>query len=101
MTVPCHSFCKRLLISIFLCVAAGGVAAQPFSFVALGDLPYGQAAQGHAPYKSLIAAINLVFPKSAVPRADLELRYVPALLKLARAIGRGARPLLEATRVSR
>ena len=51
--------------------------------------------------RTLIAAINLVFPKSAVPRADLEVRYVPALLKLARAIGRGARPLLEATRVTR
>lgn len=51
--------------------------------------------------RRLLAAINLVFPKSAVPRADLESRYVPELRRLARAIGRGARPLLERARVSR
>ena len=72
MTVPCHSFCKHLLISIFLCVAAGGVAAQPFSFVALGDLPYGQSAQGHAPYKSLIAAINRERPGFSIHIGDFK-----------------------------
>lgn len=39
----------------------------------------------------LLAAINLVFPKSAVSRADLELRYLPDLSRLALAIGSGAR----------
>ncbi len=72
MTVPGPSFCKRLLISVFLCVAAGGVAAQPFSFVALGDLPYGQAAQGHAPYKSLIAAINRERPGFSIHIGDFK-----------------------------
>jgi hypothetical protein len=52
------SFYKRWCMAALLCVAAQGVAAQPFSFVALGDLPYGQAAQGYAPYKSLISSIN-------------------------------------------
>lgn len=51
--------------------------------------------------RRLLASINLVFPKSAVPRADLDARYVPELLRLAGAIGRGSRPLLAATRVVR
>ena len=72
MTVPGHSFCKRLLFSIFLCVASGGVAAQPFSFVALGDLPYGQAAQGYAPYKSLIRAINQERPSFSIHIGDFK-----------------------------
>jgi IclR family mhp operon transcriptional activator len=44
--------------------------------------------------RRLLAAINLVFPKAAVSRDELERRYVPELSRLARAIGRGARPLL-------
>jgi IclR family mhp operon transcriptional activator len=46
--------------------------------------------------RRLIAAINLVFPKSAVRRDEIEARYVPELLRLARAIGRDSRPLLVA-----
>jgi hypothetical protein len=72
MTVPGHSLCKRLLISLFFWGAACSVAAQPFSFVALGDLPYGQAAQGHAPYKSLIAAINRERPGFSIHIGDFK-----------------------------
>lgn len=39
----------------------------------------------------LLAAINMVFPKAAVARADLEARFVPELARLATAIGRGIR----------
>jgi IclR family mhp operon transcriptional activator len=42
----------------------------------------------------LLAAINMVFPKEAVARADLESRYVPELARLARSIGRRARARL-------
>jgi IclR family mhp operon transcriptional activator len=40
--------------------------------------------------RRLLASINLVFPRAAVPRADLRSRYVPALQALAREIGRRA-----------
>lgn len=44
--------------------------------------------------RRVLASINLVFPKAAIPPGELERRYVPELSRLARAIGRGARPLL-------
>jgi IclR family transcriptional regulator, mhp operon transcriptional activator len=44
--------------------------------------------------RRLLAAINLVFPKSAVARGDLESRFLPELSKLSLAIGRASRPLL-------
>lgn len=41
--------------------------------------------------RRLLAAINMVFPRAAVARVDLEARFVPQLVRLATAIGRGAR----------
>ena len=38
----------------------------------------------------------MVFPKAAVSRHDLDARFAPELLWLARAIGRGAKPLVGA-----
>lgn len=43
----------------------------------------------------LLAALNLVFPKSAVSPADLRQRFVPALQRLAQSIGRGSRAWIE------
>ena len=43
----------------------------------------------------LLGAMNLVFPRSAVPREDLEQRFVPALRRLADAIGKASRALVE------
>ena len=43
----------------------------------------------------LLGALNLVFPKSAVPREDLEQRFVPALRRLADSIGKASRALVE------
>jgi IclR family mhp operon transcriptional activator len=43
----------------------------------------------------LLAALNMVFPKAAVSTRDLEARFVPALTKLARAIGNASRALVE------
>jgi len=64
--------CKRWFMAALLCVAAQVVAAQPFSFVALGDLPYGQAAQGFAPYKSLIRSINQERPNFSIHIGDFK-----------------------------
>jgi len=43
----------------------------------------------------LLAVLNLVFPKAAVPAHELEQRYVPALQRLADDIGKGSRFWLE------
>ena len=67
-----NSICKRLLIAFFLGATANAALAQAFSFVALGDLPYGQAAQGYAPYKSLIAAINRERPRFSIHVGDFK-----------------------------
>jgi hypothetical protein len=65
-------FCKRWCMAALLCVAAQVVAAQPFNFVALGDLPYGQAAQDYAPYKSLIRSINQERPNFSIHIGDFK-----------------------------
>ncbi|MFZ4757336.1 MAG: DNA-binding transcriptional regulator [Burkholderiaceae bacterium] len=44
--------------------------------------------------RRLIASINMVFPKAAVSRHDLDARFAPELVRLARTIGRGAGPLI-------
>jgi len=36
----------------------------------------------------------MVFPKAAVSRHDLDARFAPELQRLARAIGRGAKPMV-------
>jgi hypothetical protein len=71
MRVKSSGLCKRLLTAILVC-AAPGAWAQPFGFVALGDLPYGQAAQGYAPYKALIRAINLERPRFSIHVGDFK-----------------------------
>lgn len=45
--------------------------------------------------KRLLGALNMVFPKAAVPEADLRRRFVPRLLRLASAIGKGSRVWIE------
>jgi IclR family mhp operon transcriptional activator len=43
----------------------------------------------------LLAALNLIFPKASVSRKDLEERFVPALRRLAGALGKASRNWLE------
>ncbi len=43
----------------------------------------------------LLAAINLVFPRSAVRREALESRFLPALQRVATSIGKGSRAWIE------
>lgn len=43
----------------------------------------------------VLAALNMVFPKSAVPKDDLEARFVPALKRLAASIGKASRAFVE------
>ena len=48
------------------------VVAQPFSFVALGDLPYGDAEKSYPRYRSLIGAINRAQPEFSIHVGDLK-----------------------------
>jgi hypothetical protein len=72
MNMSTICLCNRWYLAALLCVAAQVVAAQPFSFVALGDLPYGQAAQGYASYKSLIRSINQEHPIFSIHIGDFK-----------------------------
>lgn len=58
------------------CVATGlavsAAWAQPFSFVALGDLPYGAEDKAGPPYRALIAAINQSQPAFSIHVGDIK-----------------------------
>jgi IclR family mhp operon transcriptional activator len=40
--------------------------------------------------RRLLAAMNMVFPKSAVSKKDLDARFVPALKRMADVIGKAS-----------
>lgn len=64
-----------LLISQAIAIAAFGMnisAAQGFSFVALGDMPYGKPEQSYPPYRGLIAAINQAQPLFSIHVGDFK-----------------------------
>jgi IclR family mhp operon transcriptional activator len=49
----------------------------------------------------LLGAVNMVFPKEAVSRADLSRRYLPRLRRLADTIGEDSRSNIDAGRFGR
>jgi hypothetical protein len=55
-----------------LCLGAAPGWAQPFSFVALGDLPYGPESKAGPPYRALIAAINRSKPAFSIHVGDIK-----------------------------
>ncbi len=65
---------KHLLrwTSAALCCAASLTQAQPFSFVAMGDMPYGPRASTQAPYERLIDAINRTGLPFAIHIGDIK-----------------------------
>ncbi|NQW80529.1 MAG: hypothetical protein HQ445_05065 [Polaromonas sp.] len=52
--------------------AAFAVHAKPFSFVALGDLPYGSEAHAYPPYRVLIGTINKMHPPFSIHVGDVK-----------------------------
>ena len=46
--------------------------AQPFSFVALGDLPYGDETRAYPPYRALISSINKIQPRFSIHVGDIK-----------------------------
>jgi len=66
-------FLKRLLAMLILASAGTGVCtAQSFSFVALGDMPYGNQNQTYLSYRSLIETINHSKPRFSIHVGDFK-----------------------------
>lgn len=62
---------KRLALAASLLFAAAPAAAQPFSFVALGDMPYTLPGD-YAKFDRLIAAINATRPAFSIHIGDIK-----------------------------
>lgn len=61
---------KKIIPAVLLAASALSAHAQDFEFVALGDLPYGPAAQSYPPYRALIERINQVAPAFSIHVGD-------------------------------
>ena len=76
-----HFIARRLgarvaaLFVVVMLAMAHPVQAETFSFVALGDLPYGFDATAGANYRSLIKAINGLKPRFSVHVGDFKAGY--------------------------
>ena len=66
-----NKLCRLGWLSLGL-LAACAAQAQPFSFVALGDLPYGDEAQAYPPYRALISRINKMQPPFSIHVGDVK-----------------------------
>ena len=67
-------YCRgiRVLFVLLCCLGATLAQAQPFQFVALGDLPYGAPDTAYAPYRQLIGGINKLAPSFSVHIGDIK-----------------------------
>ena len=63
---------RHAIGACLLCMAATVQAHPTFSFVALGDLPYGPPEKAYGPYRSLIDRINLEVPAFSVHVGDFK-----------------------------
>ncbi len=60
------------LAALTLFGLAGSALAQSFSFVALGDLPYGSPQKAYPAYRQLIASINQLKPAFSIHVGDIK-----------------------------
>jgi hypothetical protein len=72
MTHQLHLVLRHLLCLGILCVFTAAHAQQAFTFVALGDLPYGSPHRAYGPYRSLIERINQEAPAFSVHVGDFK-----------------------------
>jgi hypothetical protein len=66
-----NKLCRLLWLGFGLC-AAFASQAMPFSFVALGDLPYGDETRAYPPYRALIRSINQIQPPFSIHVGDIK-----------------------------
>ena len=67
---------RSLLLSLALALPLA-VQAQGFSFVALGDLPYGTPERAYGPYRALIERINRLEPAFSIHVGDFKSGSTP------------------------
>ena len=68
---------NRLLLSAAFVATTSLAHAEPFTFVALGDAPYGDPAEVYAPYKVLIETINARAPTLVIHIGDTKSGSTP------------------------
>jgi hypothetical protein len=66
-----------LLVLVLLVFVQAQEARAPFSFVALGDMPYGSPEEAYPPYEALIQAINAVSPDFSIHVGDIKAGSTP------------------------
>jgi hypothetical protein len=70
------SLIKKYLLNVIVMMtvlfAVNPSSAQVFSFVALGDMPYGKPDQSYPPYRGLITAINQAKPLFSIHVGDFK-----------------------------
>lgn len=68
---------KSALLSTVFAVAALSASAEPFTFVALGDAPYGEPAEVYPIYETLIKTINDRAPQLVIHVGDIKSGSTP------------------------
>jgi hypothetical protein len=69
---------KKILTTLTTLVALGSIAhAEPFTFVALGDAPYGKPEEVYKPYETLISTINDRKPELVIHIGDTKSGSTP------------------------
>ena len=82
------SILKRCLSALLgattlLVLTAGAASAdKPFTFVALGDMPYGKPAKVYAPFKTLIGQVNTLKPAFTIHIGDTKSGSTPCSDKM-------------------
>ena len=68
--------------ALFVLTAGAAAADKPFTFVALGDMPYGEPAKVYPPFKALIGQINALKPAFTVHVGDTKSGSTPCSDKM-------------------
>jgi hypothetical protein len=71
---------KKSLMILFVFIMSFVIAQEknvPFTFVALGDMPYGKPEEAYPPYEALIAVINTATPDFSIHVGDIKAGSTP------------------------
>jgi hypothetical protein len=63
---------KSILFASIMLATANVAHAETFTFVALGDMPYGKPEEVYAPYEALIGAVNASKPAFSIHIGDIK-----------------------------
>jgi len=72
-----RSVLAAALLAVSSLLAAPPSLAEPFRFVALGDMPYGDKAEVYPPFEALIARINQMQPAFTLHVGDIKSSVTP------------------------